>query len=1141
MGGKTGTTTSQVQIPKEVLARYTAVNNRAEQAASNPFQQYSTDPNAFVAPLNSTQQAGIANTNASAGMAQPYFGAATEAYGQGLGAAVPFTLAGGQAVDPSNLDASAINKYMSPYLSTVLGTTMAAQGQQNAQQRSAMQGNAISAGAFGGDRAGVGQANLAYQQNLSNSQTIANLLNQGYGQALSTAQQQQGVGLGAAQANRAALGQTGQQLYNQFTGYGQGLAGLGTGAQQAALQGAQAQLAAGQTQQQTEQAGKSALYNQFLQQQSYPFQTAQFLANIAEGTGALSGSTTSTTQPMPFFSDERLKEDIEPIGKTFDGQNIVKFRYRGEKQKQLGLVAQDVERHHPEAVGQSHGYKTVDYDAATEESARRGRAYGGGLNPESMGGVVNLDDYRKGFLGGGLVGNDDLQRLIAQQQQMYGSLPWAQAGLYGGSPTTGPRGGDKGGYVPAASLHVPGLVTAKAPTSAPQSGLSQLTGLANTIKTGQSLAEGAEGLADSRLGKGVSNLVQGRSWNGLAPSESDLETLQPPREPKADGGLVGDDEDTPEGMYKHPAGLTIPNTNPQAKLAPAQTPNGTAPGGLGSALMGGASLISAGKTLGSAASGLGTMFGKLGALGADKAAEAVGTLGAEKAAELAGGLGLEKVAETLPFLLLNRGGAVPRQGLAGGGEPEDPNAIPSIIAAAAERNGIPLKLANAIFQQESDLNPRIVGDSGQSVGLGQIKASTAAQPGYGVEPLPLDRRTDPAANANFAMEYLAKKARHLGYDPQNEAHWQNVAEAYNGGGDPRYWQNVSRRMGAEAAPAAGLAAAARSEAPVATAGLAPPANATEANISTNTTAPPARWEGSPENVASNRALQGRRLAEEQNPSWFSRNKEWIVPILSGAGAMASSNSRYLGSALLQGLGAGAVSAANMDYKTQKQNAEVAEQFNRTTLEGERIPGIQAMAQREGVFALPGALPLPMQATPGGIRPYSSSNQPPAVAPPKAPEAPVAPSLPPAPGAAPTPPAEQATPIQAAVTPNGYQYTITAGPNQRLREQVAKTDVADPNNPLALAIYAASIGKPQADLDTKIAQSTLESAPGATMGRSNLNTQTQALMSLSPDSWMGQGPGFETRIAAGRAYNFLVTRAPETAARLGFAPLSEEQM
>jgi hypothetical protein len=74
------------------------------------------------------------------------------------------------------------------------------------------------------------------------------------------------------------------------------ISNLGLQNQAAQIAAAQAQMAAGQQQQQTEQAGKTALYNQFLQQQGYPFQIAQFLANIAMGTGALSGSTTNATR-----------------------------------------------------------------------------------------------------------------------------------------------------------------------------------------------------------------------------------------------------------------------------------------------------------------------------------------------------------------------------------------------------------------------------------------------------------------------------------------------------------------------------------------------------------------------------------------------------------------------------------------------------------------------------------------------------------------------------------------------------------------------------------------------------------------------------------------------------------------------------
>ena len=176
---------------------------------------------------------------------------------------------------------------------------------------------------------------------------------------------------------------------------------------------------------QTEQAGKTALYNQFLQQQSYPFQVAQFLANIAEGTGSLSGSTTTTTQPGGFFSDERLKENIEEVGRTHDGQPIYKYNYKhGDKRTQIGLLAQDVEKHHPEAVGLAGGYKTVDYDKATQDS--------------SMGGSVNPSDVRMGFADGGY---PDFAALLAQQAGMYEKAPWASAMGAGLAGAANPRGG----------------------------------------------------------------------------------------------------------------------------------------------------------------------------------------------------------------------------------------------------------------------------------------------------------------------------------------------------------------------------------------------------------------------------------------------------------------------------------------------------------------------------------------------------------------------------------------------------------------------------------------------------------------------------------------------------------------------------
>jgi hypothetical protein len=559
MGGKSSTSTQQVSIPPEVLARYNAVNARAEQAAGTPFQPYSYNPADFVAQMTPTQLAGIQNINYAAGQAQPYYdeatgqlmgaqqaavpyyGAAADIYGQaynqaqplnqmalqqyygGLEAASPLTqaalqnlaygqaqgqditgaslsqlgaaqqaaapyqqlatqygLAGATSVGPGYLNTQA---YMSPYMQGVVAPTAALLNQQNQQAMAGQTANAIRSGAFGGDRASIAAANLAQQQQLATGKVLGELMQSGYGQSLSTAQQQQQLALQAEQANRSAqaaaaqqflgIGQQGfgqalqsaeqqraaaqqlfgqgattaqqqaalaQQLYGQQTGTGQAvqglaqqlyqqgvglgqaqqgvgkelygmgastaqqLAALGQGAQGAALQGAQAQLAAGQAQQQTAQAGLQAMYNQYLQQQGYPFQVAQFLANVAMGTGALSGSTTTTNQPGGLFSDARLKENIEEVGRTYDDQPIYKYNFKGSPKTEIGLIAQEVEKRHPEAVGKKAGFKTVDYDKATKR-AGLGHVIDGEYTVKE-GGHVHPEHAGLGFADGGMPYSD---------------------------------------------------------------------------------------------------------------------------------------------------------------------------------------------------------------------------------------------------------------------------------------------------------------------------------------------------------------------------------------------------------------------------------------------------------------------------------------------------------------------------------------------------------------------------------------------------------------------------------------------------------------------------------------------------------------------------------------------------------------
>lgn len=477
------------------MANYASANSSAQQAATTPFSTYSGQ---FVAPVNDTQQAGIAGTNAAAGEAQPYFGAATGQLTGAQSAAQPYNAvatgvagAGANSAAVAPLSASTIQQYESPYLGQVLSSTDALLNQQNQQAMSGQTGNAVMQGAFGGDRAGIAAANLQQQQDLAEANVNAGILNTGYNTALGTAQQQQQTQLqssGAEEAAASNLANIGNQVYTQGANTSAGLAELGTGAQSAGLAGAQAQLSAGQVAQGTQQAQDTALYNQFLQQQSYPFQVSQFLANVAEGTGALSGSTTTTTQPGGFFSDERLKEDIEPIGETYDGQKIIRFCYKGDERKQIGLSAQKVEKKHPDAVGLAGGYRTVDYGKATDDAAERGHFYAGGLVPAND--PIFLHRGRHAAGGSPMLSGltpSDYAAILSAQAQMYAPFS-QQGGLYGGQSGNAVRGGSS--YVPAANLPVSHLSVAE-PIRRDTTPLQNLNQIAALGKTGEELYKDA--------------------------------------------------------------------------------------------------------------------------------------------------------------------------------------------------------------------------------------------------------------------------------------------------------------------------------------------------------------------------------------------------------------------------------------------------------------------------------------------------------------------------------------------------------------------------------------------------------------------------------------------------------------------------
>ncbi|QDP58164.1 MAG: hypothetical protein Unbinned5123contig1000_49 [Prokaryotic dsDNA virus sp.] len=68
------------------------------------------------------------------------------------------------------------------------------------------------------------------------------------------------------------------------------------------------------------------------------------------------------------MSDRRLKKNIKKVGKvrTKDGKkvNLYSFEYKGQKKKQVGVLAQEIEKSHPSAVNKNkQGMRSVNYGA----------------------------------------------------------------------------------------------------------------------------------------------------------------------------------------------------------------------------------------------------------------------------------------------------------------------------------------------------------------------------------------------------------------------------------------------------------------------------------------------------------------------------------------------------------------------------------------------------------------------------------------------------------------------------------------------------------------------------------------------------------------------------------------------------------
>lgn len=264
-GGQTATTTQQNTLDpfiKEALSRNIQA---ATQVASLPYQPYSGPRVAGFRPAEQqafdiTQQA-VTNRVGAPELAQ-----ATQVAQQ----AAMFS--------PRQFQQN-VQGFMNPYQSQVVDATMARLAQARAERDAATKAQLAASRAFGNERRGVYEAQLAGEQDRNAAETLANLYSQGYGQATQMAQALPGQQLAGA----AALAGYGNQALQQEQARAGMLSGMG------------------QQQRGLAQQNLDLAYQDFLAQRGYPVEQLKILQSGLTGLPNVQSATTTSTTPGQGF------------------------------------------------------------------------------------------------------------------------------------------------------------------------------------------------------------------------------------------------------------------------------------------------------------------------------------------------------------------------------------------------------------------------------------------------------------------------------------------------------------------------------------------------------------------------------------------------------------------------------------------------------------------------------------------------------------------------------------------------------------------------------------------------------------------------------------------------------------------------
>ena len=232
-----------------------------------------TVPAQQIAPLTQAQETAVAKAQEGLGAYQPFLDAASTTVGAGLGAIG----AGVQTLDPSQ-----ISTFMNPFSQQVTQQALAELDRQAAIQGQRTAAEAVAAGAFGGSRFGVREAEEARNLAQVKSQRIFEDLSRNFLQA------QQ-----AQQRTAQQLGQLGVQTLQA----GQAQVGLGEAGQRLGGVDINRLLSVGGVQQQQQQNILEAARRTELARQQDPFRRVGFASDVLRGVP--SSQVQFTQQPAP--------------------------------------------------------------------------------------------------------------------------------------------------------------------------------------------------------------------------------------------------------------------------------------------------------------------------------------------------------------------------------------------------------------------------------------------------------------------------------------------------------------------------------------------------------------------------------------------------------------------------------------------------------------------------------------------------------------------------------------------------------------------------------------------------------------------------------------------------------------------------